>query len=140
MDKRLPSLLVLVAITALLAFTPLGSGASSSRQTVREAAAQPTVRGPRGPRGFRGRRGPRGFRGLRGPQGAAGPAGASGRRGPRGSGRPMGFPGPPGTQGATGPQGAPGIGPRETGAHVLDGRCGWEAVSARSRSAQTGSA
>lgn len=107
MAKRLPFLLVLVALTSLLAFTPLGSGASSSRQAVREAAAQPTVRGPRGPRGFRGRRGPRGFRG---PQGAAGPQGPQGEEGLVGADGPMGFPGPRGAQGATGPQGAPGIG------------------------------
>ncbi len=110
MDKRLPSLLGLVAVTALLAFTPLGSGASTSQETVKDVAAQPTVRGPRGPRGFRGRRGPRGFRGLRGPQGAAGPQGPQGEEGIGGADGPIGFQGPRGAQGTTGPQGAPGIG------------------------------
>ncbi len=110
MDKRLLQLLVLAAVACSLAFTPLGSGASSSRQSIKEAAAQPTVRGPRGPRGYRGFRGPRGFRGLRGPQGAPGPRGPQGEEGVEGADGPMGFTGPRGPQGATGLQGAAGIG------------------------------
>ena len=110
MDKRLPFLLVLVALTAparLHAARDGGELLAADGQGSRGAA---DVRGPRGPRGFRGRRGPRGFRGLRGPQGAAGPQGPQGEEGLVGADGPMGFPGPRGTQGATGPQGAPGTG------------------------------
>ena len=110
MDRRITQLLVLAAVACSLALTPLGSGATSSRQTVREAAARPTVRGPRGPRGHRGFRGPRGFRGLRGPQGIPGPRGPQGEEGLEGADGPMGFTGPRGPQGATGPQGAAGNG------------------------------
>jgi Collagen triple helix repeat (20 copies) len=110
MDKRFLQLLVFAAVACSLAFTPLGSGASSSRQSIKEAAAQPTVRGPRGPRGYRGFRGPRGFRGLRGPQGVAGPRGPQGEEGVEGADGPMGFQGPRGAQGPPGPQGAPGVG------------------------------
>ncbi len=122
MDKRLPFLLVLVALTALLAFAPLGSGASSSRQTVREAAAQPTVRGPRGPRGFRGRRGPERLPRAPWAAGRRRPAGASGRGGPRGSGRTDRLPRPAWYPRRDGPAGRAGHRPRETGAHVLNGR------------------
>ena len=138
MDTRFPRLVVLAALTALacsLAFTPLGSGASSSGQTIKEAAARPTVRGPRGPRGPRGRRGPRGFRGFRGPQGAAGPQGPQGEEGLEGAEGPTGFQGPRGERGATGPQGAPGVGlgrPGYTSSTVdaLGGRLGAVAIGA----------
>src|SRR5580765_236058 len=112
MGKRAPHLLALAMLPMLacsLAFTPLGTGASSSQQTINRVAGQATVRGPRGPRGLRGFRGPRGFRGVRGPQGVAGPQGPQGAEGLEGADGPIGFPGPRGEQGPTGPQGAMGL-------------------------------
>src|SRR5580765_3880701 len=112
MGKRAPHLLALAMLPMLacsLAFTPLGTGASSSQQTINRVAGQATVRGPRGPRGLRGFRGPRGFRGVRGPQGVAGPQGPQGAEGLEGADGPIGFPGPRGEQGPTGPQGAMGM-------------------------------
>jgi hypothetical protein len=94
----------LAALAVALVATPLGTGAASSRQTVKAASAKP---GPRGPRGFRGYRGPRGPRGLPGPQGLQGPAGPEGAPGEDGADGPEG---PPGAQGPPGPPGPPGVG------------------------------
>ena len=94
----------LSALAVALVATPLGTGASSERATLKAASAKEPSRGPRGPRGFRGPRGPRGFTGAPGPQGTQGPQGAQGLEGPSGPA------GPEGAQGEQGPQGSPGIG------------------------------
>jgi hypothetical protein len=94
----------LTALAVALVATPLGTGASSSRQTVKSATAKPGARGPRGPRGFRGRRGPRGLPGPQGPAGATGPEGIQGEPGLDGE------EGPPGPVGPAGPPGPSGVG------------------------------
>jgi len=98
MRKRLGQPIALVGLVALgvaLVTTPLGTGATSSRTTVK-AGKTSAARGPRGPRGFRGPRGYRGFLGAPGAPGAAGPQGAQGPQGIQGQ------PGVPG-QGLTRP-------------------------------------
>src|SRR5262245_10842876 len=97
--RRALALAGLTALAVVLVATPLGTGASSSRETLKAASAKPGPRGPRGPRGIRGRRGPRG---LPGPQGVVGPAGPQGDAGPGG---PQGPQGPSGERGAQGPAG-----------------------------------
>ena len=91
----------LTALAVALVATPLGTGASSSRATLKAASAKPGPRGPRGPRGYRGPRGLTGFQGLQGP---AGPEGAPGEDGADG------LQGPQGPPGAEGPPGPPGVG------------------------------
>lgn len=113
MKRSLGEALVLAGLSSLavaLVATPLGTGAISSRETVKAAPAKPAIRGPRGPRGFRGPRGPRGLRGVQGPTGPGGPEGAEGPEGPEGAAGATGPTGPTGQQGQQGPQGPPGVG------------------------------
>src|SRR6058998_1054826 len=98
----------LAALAVALVATPLGTGASSSRQTLKAGSAKPVLRGPRGPRGLRGPRGFRGPRGKRGLRGALGPTGPRGLEGIDGADGPMGPQGPTGATGAQGQQGEPG--------------------------------
>lgn len=99
----------LTALAVALVTTPLGTGASSSRQAVKAASAKPGPRGPRGPRGYRGVRGPRGFAGVPGPAGQPGQAGPEGDPGEDGADGPEGPPGPAGPQGPQGAQGPQGV-------------------------------
>jgi hypothetical protein len=97
----------LTALAVVLVATPLGAGASSSRQTAKALTAKSDARGPRGPRGFRG---PRGRRGFTGAPGATGPQGTQGLEGPIGPEGDEGPQGPQGVQGPQGLQGPPGVG------------------------------
>lgn len=86
MRKGVAQSVALASLTALavaLVMTPLGTGATSKRESVEASKAQ-SARGPRGPRGKRGFRGPRGFRGFLGAPGATGQQGIQGPQGVQG--------------------------------------------------------